>query len=166
MTRRDLIKNIIKIIFFPDYLTDSFVAVLIREVLWIYFRPTFDDNRSKAEASPLLFMADTRYCAVSSKSHLELQKTCYTHTPLRTNCFKRKMRSLVNLQGVDAVVALHFVLPWLGHRVDANIVLVPKREERIEMSSKSRGWTSPSRASQSKSKDNKLLLKPFSLSYC
>lgn len=43
--------------------------------------------------------------------------------------FEVHVRSPVNLQGVDIIAALQFVLPWLGHRINANIVLVPKGGE-------------------------------------
>lgn len=109
--------------------------------MMIYFRPTFDDNRSKSRGFALAVHGrHTILCGVIEVTPAVTDRHV-THTTSADdfNCFKRKMRSLVNLQGVDAVAALHFVLPWLGHRVDANIVLVPKREERIEISSKSRG---------------------------
>ncbi len=106
----------------------------------IYFRPTFDDNRRKGRGLALAVHGrHTILCGVIEVTPGVTDRHVTHTTTAAFNCFKRKMRSLVNLQGVDAVVALHFVLPWLGHRVDANIVLVPKREERIEMSSKSRG---------------------------
>jgi len=82
-------------------------------------------------------MADTRYCAVSSKSHLELETYVLLTQPLQiilTVHFEVHVCSPVNLQGVDIVAALQFVLSWLGHRINGNIVLVPEGGKgRIEI---------------------------------
>lgn len=94
-------------------------------------------TEAKAEFSPLLFMADTRYCAVSSKSHLELETDVLHTQPLQitlTAYFEVHVRSPVNLQGVDIIAALQFVLPWQGHRINANIVLVPKEGKGLNYS--------------------------------
>jgi len=48
--------------------------------------------------------------------------------------FEVHVCSPVNLQGVDIVAALQFVLSWLGHRINGNIVLVPEGGKgRIEI---------------------------------
>lgn len=98
----------------------------------IHFRPTFDDNRGKSRDLALaVHCRHTILCGVI-KVTPGITHTHRLHTqPLKNTLTSSKVhvRSLVNLQGVDAVAALHFVLPWLGHRINANIVLVPKREE-------------------------------------